>query len=234
MQTQPVEDIDAVLGRFQAWAGSRNAIEVEPGIRELSYEEALHSSRYRWKGSDRPPAKKADPKLESERTAPVPAPAVTPKVQERAKTASGVCNVKRRTGQVREKHPAAKAALSAKAQAKAEFREVLADTVFPPEGMVTARPAELSRQVVISLRFTAAERALIKTRAAETGISASAYIRQCALEVEQLRAQVQQAIAAMESKTPPQPQPAQPAPGLFARLAARFFSRRTQALALRA
>lgn len=49
MRTQPVEDIDSVIGRFQAWAGSRNAAEPVPGIRELSYEEALESRRQRWR-----------------------------------------------------------------------------------------------------------------------------------------------------------------------------------------
>ena len=43
MQTQSIENIDAVLGRFQAWAGASNAAETKPGIRELSYEEALRS-----------------------------------------------------------------------------------------------------------------------------------------------------------------------------------------------
>ncbi len=32
MQTQPVDDIEAVLGRFQAWAGVRNAVETKAGI----------------------------------------------------------------------------------------------------------------------------------------------------------------------------------------------------------
>src|ERR1700739_3327756 len=57
MHTQPVEDIDAVIGRFQAWAGARSAPEAKPGIRELSYEEALQSRRYRWKGGKTAPVK---------------------------------------------------------------------------------------------------------------------------------------------------------------------------------
>ena len=43
MHIRPVDDIDAVIGRFQAWAGSRNATENKPGIRDLSYDEALQS-----------------------------------------------------------------------------------------------------------------------------------------------------------------------------------------------
>src|SRR6185437_5389691 len=58
MATRPVEDIEAVLGRFQAWAGARNAAEAA-GIREISYDEALGSDRYRWKGARAAASKKA-------------------------------------------------------------------------------------------------------------------------------------------------------------------------------
>lgn len=43
MRTQSTEDIDTPLG--QAWAGSRDVVEGQTGIRELSSEEALRSSR---------------------------------------------------------------------------------------------------------------------------------------------------------------------------------------------
>ena len=237
MQTQPVENIDAVLGRFQAWAGSSNAAETKPGIRELSYDEALKSRRDRWKVAGKTPAKK---KITA---APSVSPVAAPKPQpERLKTAPAkVRDAKRRTTrQVRAENHASKAEPTAKtavkAVAKPQFREVLAQTVRPPEVIpAAAQPLELSRQVAISIRLAPAERALIKTRAAEAGISASAYIRQCALEVEQLRAQVQQALAAMERKTPissAAPVSAQ-APGFFARLARRFFPGSAPALALR-
>jgi predicted component of type VI protein secretion system len=39
----------------------------------------------------------------------------------------------------------------------------------------------------MSLRVAASKQALIKVRAAEAGLPASAYLRQCALQVEQLR-----------------------------------------------
>ncbi len=45
---QSAEDLDAVFVRFQAWSGSRKAKEETDGVRELSYEDALQSSRYRW------------------------------------------------------------------------------------------------------------------------------------------------------------------------------------------
>jgi len=240
MQTQPVEDIDAVLGRFLAWTGSRNAAEAKPGIRELSYEEALQSRRYRWKAGGEASAKKkqgAQPGL-----TPVAVPAATSKQEPvRQKTAPVKARTKQGTAQrvhSRERAakavPVARSAAADKAERKPEFREVLAETIRPTEVMVAAQPVELARQVAISIRLAPAERALIKTRAAEAGITASAYIRQCALEVEQLRAQVQQTLAAMERKAPASiPAPAA-SPGLFARIVRRFFPGTAQALALRA
>jgi Mobilization protein NikA len=241
MQTQPVEDIDAVLGRFLAWTGSRNAAEAKPGIRELSCEEALQSRRYRWKAGGEASAKKkqgAQPGL-----TPVAVPAATSKQEPvRQKTAPVKArNTKQGTAQrvhSRERAakavPVARSAAADKAERKPEFREVLAEAIRPTEVMVAAQPVELARQVAISIRLAPAERALIKTRAAEAGITASAYIRQCALEVEQLRAQVQQTLAAMERKAPASiPAPAA-LPGLFARIVRRFFPGTAQVLALRA
>ena len=244
MQTQPVEDIDAVLGRFQAWAGSRNAGEAKAGIRELSYEEALRSRRYRWKGEDSSSAKKKlGPKPGPEPgVVPVAAPDVAPKAQtERVKTAPAKArDAKRRAAkQVRAGNHVAKTASPAKVEPAAktksapEFREALANAVRPAEVIVSAQPVELARQVAISIRLAPSERALVKTRAAEAGISASAYIRQCTLEVEQLRAQVQQALAAMERGQASVPAPVS-APGFFARWVRKIFSGRSAPLALRA
>lgn len=244
MATQPVEDIDAVLGRFQAWTGTRNAVEARPGIRETSEEEALASGRYRWKraGAGASTAKK---------TAVPPQPAVAPDASEHSKTTAAKSrNLSNRTrkAHVKSQVPArpavsakpaiAKPSSPAKEVSRPAFREVLAEAVRPAEVFVAAQPMELSRQVAISIRLAPSERALIKTRAAEAGITASAYVRQCALEVEQLRAQVRAAVAAMEhgSATAAQGSTAAPlrAPGFFARIARRFFSRSAPVLALRA
>jgi hypothetical protein len=119
------------------------------------------------------------------------------------------------------------------AQAAAEFQEALAEAVRPAEALAVAQPVELSRQIAISVRLAPAERALIRTRAAEAGISASAYIRQCALEVEQLRAQVREAIAAMERRGAVSPRAAIRGPGFFSRIALRLFLKREPVLALR-
>jgi len=58
--------------------------------------------------------------------------------------------------------------------------------------------AKNERPVSMSLRVVASEQALIKARAAEAGLSVSAYLRQCALEVEKLRAQVHHTLALIE------------------------------------
>lgn len=244
-----MEDIDAVLGRFQAWSGSRNAAETKPGIRELSYEEALQSSRYRWQGGDknqgaeRTSGRDADSAEIGE-----PGPDGTKPAPEKGRHAKRVPakNVRVRSRGAKTRHgvksaaqasPSVKHAIAppSKTGAKASFREVLAETVQPAEVIVASQAVELTRQVAISIRLAPAERALIKARAADAGMSASAYMRQCALEVEQLRAQVQQAIAAMEGKpSVPVVQDSAPSSGFLSRFARKLFAGSAQAVALRA
>ena len=277
MATRPVEDIEAVLGRFQAWAGARNAVETEPGIREIPYDEALASGRYRWKVGGPAAAKKTGAKacagsgplkpsapsarLEPEKK-PIAAKAVRArqrvKSREKGNAAGGT---KASAGRVAADckngvgghHCAAKPPSSrGDASARPEFRETLAAAVRSAEvAVAVAQPAALTRQAAISIRLAPSERALIQMRAAEAGITASAYIRQCALEVEQLRAQVKTAVALMETRsgfpaavTPVSAsdsysadinaQPPISAPGFFARIRRRFFPERVPALALRA
>lgn len=236
MRTQPVENIEAVLGRFQAWAGEQNAVKAKPGVRELTYEEALRSSRYRWPGNDREPARK-----KTEQDAPVAkAGAKQPTASARKKTAAAVAreDVEREVKKVRSKAAAgsgkseAKSAPEPQPEAKPAFREVLSSQVM------VAEPADISaeagRQLAISIRLAPAERALIKIRAAEAGLTTSAYIRQCALEVEELRAQVREMIARMERGGTAGAVPlATYTPGFFARWFRRLFLRRSPSLALR-
>lgn len=235
MQTQPAENIEAVLGRFQAWAGVRNAVEAKAGIRELSDEEALRSSRYRWQGARRDASlKEAGAKLGA---------TVTESMPEQVNAGDGKRGAARKVMAKRapegksgaRKSEPLRTTPAAKKTTKAapEFREALVEAVRPAEVLASAQPAELSRQVAISVRLAPAERALMRTRAAEAGIPTSAYIRQCALEVEQLRAQVREAITAMERRGASPHGPLR-GPGFFARIARRFFSRREPVLALRA
>lgn len=237
MATQPVEDIDAVLGRFQAWAGAREAAGVKAGVREISDEEALASGRYRWKPEHEVRVKPAVSPAQ---------PSIAPPVAAggRSKAATEKKSEPKRSAMKRKNHSASRAQSPAKPSPRKEektqsaFREVLAEAVKPAEVLVKAQPVELSRQVAISIRLAPAERALIKTRAAEAGITASAYIRQCALEVEQLRDQVRRAVGAMErgGRVAPEASVVAQAPsrGFFAWMARKFLPRRSPALALRA
>lgn len=232
MGTQPVEDIDTVLGRFQAWSGSRNAGETKPGIRELTYEEALESSRYRWRGADK---KQGAERRSNQHADPSPPEATKAAAVKGRDAKCGAAKKVRVRNHAAQTSGAAKAAPAVKAGAKASFREVLAETIQPADVIVASQAVELTRQVAISIRLAPAERALIKTRAAEAGISASAYIRQCALEVEQLRAQVQQAISAMEGRpSAPVVQDSAPSSGFLSRFARKLFAGSAPTLAVRA
>ena len=59
---------------------------------------------------------------------------------------------------------------------------------------------ELSRKCAsVTVRLTQPENAQLRERAAESGLTVSAYLRSCAFEVETLRAQVKQAMAELRS-----------------------------------
>jgi len=143
MSTQPaVEDISAVVSRFQAWAGTQT--QSNPEVREISYEEALHPKR------KKAPAKKR-------------------------------CTQPKKPAPAKQKEPA--------------FRQVLAEktAILPAAKKTTAALA--TRTTTLSVRITDAEQKLLKVRAAEAGLSASAYLRQCILDVDDLREQVQELLA---------------------------------------
>jgi len=54
----------------------------------------------------------------------------------------------------------------------------------------------------ITIRLSATECAQLRTRATEAGITVSAYLRSCTLEVESLRAQVKEALAELRNSMP--------------------------------
>jgi hypothetical protein len=75
----------------------------------------------------------------------------------------------------------------------------------------------------ITIRLSEPECAQLRRRAAEAGMTVSAYLRSCTLEVESLRAQVKQTLAEMRSSAPrPDPEIAAESGGgiqcLFSRL----------------
>jgi hypothetical protein len=163
------------------------------GIRELSYEDALQSSRYRWQARAEAPGivapGKVDPVLEPAEDAPAhPAPVFqTPKVEllsddvyENAALAPDTVSLSTIA------EPRVCTATSAKkllSQPVFKIRSPKPSHRSPiPAGSPLVWPAagKPERQVSMSLRVAASEPALIKVRAAEAGLSASAYLRQCA------------------------------------------------------
>lgn len=75
------------------------------------------------------------------------------------------------------------------------------------------RPAQSSpsptarKSASITVRFTAAENSRLRARATEAGLTLSEYLRSCAFEVENLRAQVKEAVAAMREPAQSSPTP---------------------------
>ena len=67
-------------------------------------------------------------------------------------------------------------------------------------------PRESRKSASITIRLTGEEAAQLRERAAEAGLTASAYLRSCAFEVEALRTQVKQALSEIRSAAPAEEQ----------------------------
>jgi hypothetical protein len=193
------EDIEKVLGRFHAWTGSRTPKIAGDDVREISYEEALASTRYRWRGRDEmqpatnPPPTSQEEKLQAEPAAVPAAPPereeMTPSPAEKAAEPEFAATAPEIPPVAAPKSPAARAGKVT--HGRQQFSSMLAQSAgWGGTSLARTRGGE-ERQVSMSLRVAASEQLLIKMRAAEAGVSASAYLRQCALEVETLRAHVQ-------------------------------------------
>lgn len=231
------ENIDAVLGRFQTWTSARKKSDLGEGVRELSYEEALRSSQYRWQAySDESVKQHLDDNAPDQGSA--AAQSAEPDAISKVAARKSIAETGAQTATRKASAKAEPARKRAKALPRPEtvpepsFRGALVDQIRELKrevGLTTAEQAEADRQVSLSIRLAASERELVKARAAEAGISVSAYLRQCALEVEQLRAQVQMALATLEQnagndRTHPGLPGKAPRPGFFARMWRRFFS----------
>jgi hypothetical protein len=110
------------------------------------------------------------------------------------------------------------------ASAEFETSHVVRPSVLPRS---PAPPVKERRKTAsITIRLSEAECAQIRQRAAEAGLTISAYLRSCTLEAETLRAQVKETLAQLRQPTPARPEaiaPAQPlrpsaAPGIWHRL----------------
>lgn len=216
------EDIEAVLSRFQAWNGQKTGScknkDDHEGVREISYEEALRSSRYRWKAraGEQPVVEPAEVASLDAEAADTGSKVIAVAMPEAVPVAislpeSSIAEKKETTYSVRPRKPTPELA---------DFRSMLTQTVSPSEtSLVRSRTGEPERQVSMSLRLAASEQALIKLRAVEAGLSASAYLRQCALEVEHLRAQMQ---ILLEISQPQRTAPAPRQPHFFEKLRGLF------------
>jgi len=193
MSTQPpIEDISAIVNRFQAWAGAQAPAVAKDGVRELTYDEAIRSRRPHT-------SKAASPAVASQgakKSTQAPADATAGKTRKPAKP-------KKRTVPPRHGKDAQQPRETSPVAAPA-FREVLAEKVSILPAITSQEVAMERRTTALSLRISLAEHALLKRRAAEANLSVSCYLRNCAFEVEHLRAQLA-AVQAEPKFMQPQP-----------------------------
>lgn len=215
MSTQPpIENINAVVNRFQAWAGSQ-----KNGVRELTYDEAIRQVRRRERIA------KSSPKIEE------PAPVKAQSAKHRKAAKSG-----KSTKRIAVKRRQPKAPRKAGAIAAPEppaFHQVLAEKVSILPAAASQELAIVERKTTaLSLRISLAEHALLKKRAAEAGLSVSSYLRNCVFEVEELRARADHLLAAKEAL--PLPHSRVAITHRLARFFAKIFGGRKRAFSLQA
>ncbi len=180
-------------------------------IATLSYERALRANaRYRPPAGDDPPlAQPANP-LPSR---PEPGPS---RFDERAQSASAT---------------PPQAAVSAAANLDFRAKPELAADPEPEPARLPAAPLDRNlKDASITIRLSKAECAQLHRRAAEAGLTVSAYLRSCTFEAESLREMVKDTLAQLRSATTTPAAAAGPAlrrPGLFRRFSgwmARLFN----------
>lgn len=220
--SQSNEDLDAVIGRFQAWTmtQSQPKVTAKNSINEISYEQALRANA-RYRRAEVPvqplpstPAWTApDPVadiLEDEEL-----PIEEPKIQAAAPTR------KSRQAKPQRKNASAKrtvvepivTAPSISGRKTKQTKDSFAHVLRKETSLARVESSAL-RSSALTVRLSQDESSLIKARADEAQMSTSAYLRQCALEVESLRAQVQETLAQMKAPTvsaTPLPAPVIPA-----------------------
>jgi hypothetical protein len=221
------EDLDDVLGRFHAWAKTHKTAhkskEIAGGVREISCEEALDASRRRWQSHPSGPLVFThNEKSETGRA--LEDDAIAP---DTVILSTGTQTAADRLVGIEKPLPVSFGRI---------FTETIStDISSGPLALVWPTAPKAERQVSMSFRVPVSEQALIKARAAEADLSVSAYVRQCALEVEELRACVRHTLALVEqghyvnrsldAKSPPAIPTAR---GLLARLRQRIFGTPTR------
>jgi hypothetical protein len=194
MSTQPpVEDINAIVSRFQAWAGAQAPARAKDGVRELTYDEAIRSSRHR--------SRMEEPLPEVEKSAPTsPANTKQTKTGKSAKAKKRINTARHTKRDQRESRERPRTNRSVPAAESPVFREVFVEkvSILPAPASQELGLAE-RRTTALSLRISFAEHALLRKRAAEANLSVSCYLRNCVFEVEELREQVNALRAADEA-----------------------------------
>jgi len=114
-----------------------------------------------------------------------------------------------------------------RASASRQAQETESAAAQAPSGEVPSPPTRNRLKTAsITIRLSEAECGQLRQRAAEAGLSVSAYLRSCTIEVETLRAQVKETLAQLRQSSPTRPEviaPAQvlcpsAAPGIWHRL----------------
>jgi len=233
---RPMEDIDAILGKFSAWSSSQGVNSgPQPRVSEVSYEQALHATRFRRNSPEAIPSPEiaADlaPAVESSASAPQPparrrkkttqaaAPARTRK-KPRPHSTLAAEDIVRGDAACKEPvagHPnfptdeAAELLIAKAPEPRETFAGVMRQEVHRemarelerdsrdlarnPSKNLSGDLASPARSVSLTVRLAPEECALVKARAGEAGISVSAYVRQCALDVDLLREHVETVLA---------------------------------------
>ncbi|HYK37745.1 plasmid mobilization protein [Alloacidobacterium sp.] len=190
MSTQPpIEDINAIVNRFQSWAGAQSSSGAKDGVRELIYDEAIRRIQRRQRSGK--------PLPKAEELAPVAAQSV--KHRKTAKSAKP----KKRTGTTRqtkrEQRGGPREAVAATVPEPPAFGQVLTEKVSI---LPAVAPKELAiaerKTTALSLRLSLAEHGVLKKRAAEANLSVSSYLRNCVFEGEELRARIDHLLAAKQ------------------------------------
>jgi hypothetical protein len=227
MSTQPpIEDINAIVSRFQAWSGAQTSSRTKDGVRELTYDEALRSR------GDRSRVEGALPK--AEKSIPVQAKSANqPKMEKSAKPKKRIAPSRRIKHEPPKNVQRPRAAYPVAAPEPPAFGQVRAEkvSILPASSSQELAVAD-RRTTALSLRISFAEHALLKRRAAEENLSVSCYLRNCVLEVEELRALVNHLQAAKEA--PQQPQHGGGILGGIGRFFSGIFGGNKHALSLRA
>jgi Mobilization protein NikA len=231
--SRTTEDLDAVIGRFQAWTMTQPQTKplVRDAVSEISYEQALRATA-RYRHAETPAQPTSQPSIQ-----------VTEQVPYEPVDTVELSNVGKATSVHKRQHgkPARKAVPAKKASAAAtpsttsnqtvkktkHANESFAQVLRQETGLARVGSSSL-RSSALTVRLSQDESALIKARADEAQLSTSAYLRQCALEVETLRVQVRETLAKYRTPgtvsadaiaSPALPPVASPSrPGLFAGL----------------